>query len=115
MAQIVEGCTDAETIPKPPWRERKEKYIAHLRKAGPSVKLVSAADKLHNARAIVADYRKEGEKLWKRFNASKEDQLWYYRTLVKTFRETDASVLADELGRVVSELQQLVREAEATK
>ena len=50
---VVEGCTDAETIPKPPWRERKERYIAHLADASDSVLLVSAADKLHNARAIL--------------------------------------------------------------
>ena len=37
---IVEGCTDAETVPKPPWRERKEKYVAHLAGASASVLLV---------------------------------------------------------------------------
>src|ERR1022692_3881980 len=53
VADIVQGCTDAVTIPKPPWRKRKEDYIAHVAKASPSVRLVSAADKLHNARAIL--------------------------------------------------------------
>src|SRR5918911_197645 len=78
VVEIVNGCTDAEVIPKPPWRARKEAYIAHLIHASPSVRLVSAADKLHNARAILADYRVLGESLWKRFNGGKEGTLWYY-------------------------------------
>ena len=112
MAQTVEGCTDADTSPKPPWRGRKEKYIAHLYAADASVRLVSAADKLHNVRTILADYREVGEALWERFQGGKDGTLWYYRTLAKTFREIDPSLLADELARVVSELDQLVREAD---
>ncbi len=112
VAQIVEGCTDAEGEPKPEWRERKEKYIAHLREAGPSVRLVAAADKLYNARNVLEDYRIEGESLWDRFNGGKDGTLWYYRTLAKTFREIYPSPLTDELGRVVSELEKLVREAD---
>ena len=115
VAEIVEGCTDAETNPKPPWRERKEKYIAHLSEAGPSVWLVAAADKLYNARNILEDYRIEGESLWDRFTGGKDGTLWYYRTLAKTFREIYPSPLTDELGRVVSELERLVREADSTK
>jgi len=108
VAQIVDGCTDADVIPKPSWRERKEKYIAHIRAASPSVRLVSAADKLHNARAILADYRVMGEVLWDRFNGGKDGTLWYYRSLVDTFREVSGSTpLVKELGRVVSELERL--------
>ena len=115
VAEIVEGCTDAETNPKPPWRERKEKYIAHLSEAGPSVWLVAAADKLYNARNVLEDYRIVGESLWDRFTGKKDGTLWYYRTLAKTFREIYPSPLTDELRRVVSELENLVREADATK
>ncbi len=115
VAEIVEGCTDAETKPKPPWRERKEKYIAHLSEAGRSVWLVAAADKVYNARTILADYRTEGESLWQRFTGRKDGTLWYYKTLAHTFREIDPSPLADELGRVVSELERLVREANAAQ
>jgi len=115
VAQIVEGCTDADAIPKPPWRERKEKYIAHLRQADASVRRVSAADKLYNVRSIVEDYRKVGESIWKRFTGKKDGTLWYYRTLAKTFREIYPSPLTDELGRVVSELEKLVREADAAQ
>jgi GTP pyrophosphokinase len=67
VAAIVDGCTDAETTPKPPWRERKERYVAHVADAPPSVRLVSAADKLHNARAILADLRATGDAVWGRF------------------------------------------------
>ncbi len=87
VARIVEGCTDAETIPKPPWRERKERYIAHLRSASRAVLRVSAADKLHNARAILADYRGLGEPLWERFNGRRDGTLWYYRALTSAFKE----------------------------
>ncbi len=71
------------------------------------MRLVSASDKLHNARAILADYRVSGEKLWKRFNASREEQLWYYSELATTFRKVGPKRLGDELGRVVSELKKL--------
>jgi hypothetical protein len=66
---------------------------------------VSCADKLHNARSILRDYRAIGERLWDRFNAPAEDQLWYYRALVEAFRQPDRSPLVDELERVVSELE----------
>src|SRR5512132_3221632 len=63
VARIVEGCTDTDQSPKPPWRERKEAYIAHLQRASASTRHVSAADKLHNARAILHNLRYEGDKL----------------------------------------------------
>ncbi len=64
VAELVAGCTDADVTPKPPWRQRKVRYLEHLRTASPSVRLVSACDKLHNARAILADYRRLGDALW---------------------------------------------------
>jgi (p)ppGpp synthase/HD superfamily hydrolase len=109
VAEIVDGCTDAEVIPKPPWRPRKEAYIAHVRRASPSVRLVSASDKLDNSRAILADYRVLGESLWKRFHGGKEGTLWYYREMVKAFRESGAHPLIDELDRVVTEIECLAR------
>jgi (p)ppGpp synthase/HD superfamily hydrolase len=109
VAEIVAGCTDAWTTPKPPWRERKEAYIAHLRQASASVRLVSAADKLHNARSILADYRVLGDALWSRFNGGKEGTLWYYRALVETLQAADPTPLVEELDRVVSEMERLAR------
>ena len=85
VANIVEGCTDTDVVPKPAWRKRKEDYIAHVHSASASVRLVSASDKLHNARAILRDYRVHGEELWGRFTGGKEGTLWYYRSLVNAF------------------------------
>jgi (p)ppGpp synthase/HD superfamily hydrolase len=107
VAEIVLGCTDADTTPKPPWRERKEAYLKHLRTAPASVRLVSAADKLNNARAILADYRTCGEKLWKRFNGGREGTLWYYRALANVFNKKGPQRLAGELERAVTELEAL--------
>jgi (p)ppGpp synthase/HD superfamily hydrolase len=107
VVSIVDGCTDAEVSPKPPWRERKEAYIAHIAHADSAVRLVSAADKLHNARAILADYRSLGESLWKRFNGGKEGTLWYYRALSRAFQKAGASPLTEELDRVVTEIERL--------
>ncbi len=108
VAGIVTECSDSDATPKPPWRARKERYLAHLREASPSARLVSASDKLHNARAILADYRQQGEALWERFNARGEEILWYYRALARTFGEVGPPPLAEELGRVVAELDRLV-------
>ncbi len=115
VAAIVEGCTDADTIPKPPWRQRKEKYIAHVRTASPEIRLVSAADKLHNARAVLADYRIEGEDLWPRFNGGREGTLWYYRALVRAFRMAGTNQVVEELARVVDELDRLTAASGATQ
>jgi (p)ppGpp synthase/HD superfamily hydrolase len=107
VAAIVEGCTDADTIPKPPWRERKEAYIRHLRSQPEAVRLVSAADKLHNARSIVRDYRIVGEKVWEMFRGGREGTLWYYRALVTVLGEGARTPVIDELERVVSEMERL--------
>lgn len=72
VVEIVNGCTDTDSTPKPPWRERKEAYIAHLPTATSSILLVSAADKLHNVRSILNDYRVVGEEIWQRFKAGKQ-------------------------------------------
>jgi GTP pyrophosphokinase len=109
VTSIVLGCSDTDVVPKPPWRARKEHYIAHVGAASPSVRLVSAADKLHNARAILSDYRDVGDTLWDRFNGGKEGTLWYYRSLVNAFAAHGNSRLVAELERVVSELEQLVQ------
>jgi (p)ppGpp synthase/HD superfamily hydrolase len=107
VTAIVVGCTDADTIPKPPWRQRKEAYIAHLASASPSVRLVSASDKLHNARSILKDYRELGESLWGRFTGGREGSLWYYRELVKAFQQAGNNPLIEELDRVVHEIESL--------
>jgi (p)ppGpp synthase/HD superfamily hydrolase len=105
VAEIVWACSDTDETPKPPWKERKTRYVAHLREASPAARRVSCADKLHNARSILRDYRALGERLWERFSASADENLWYYRELVEAFRQPDRSPLVAELERVVSELE----------
>ena len=107
VGEIVAGCTDTDQTPKPPWRERKETYIAHLKSASASTRLVSASDKLHNARAILHNLREGGDEIWTHFKGGKEGTLWYYRSLVTAFRKHGASALIDELERVVSEMERI--------
>src|SRR5512143_1709170 len=107
---LVEACSDSATKPKPPWRKRKERYLRHLPKAPHKAKLISLADKLHNARAILSDHRQIGEKVWKRFNAPKKEILWYYRSLANLFaRVRHHRPLVEELDRVVTELERRAR------
>lgn len=117
VADAVKACSDSTASnpeKKLPWRSRKEQYLEHLRDANKDALIVATADKLHNSRAILTDYREVGEELWSRFNASREDQLWFYTTLVQTLRSTTAApaALVDELARVVGEL---TRETEITE
>jgi (p)ppGpp synthase/HD superfamily hydrolase len=105
VAKIVEGCTDSYGEPKPPWRERKESYIRHLKDADADTRLVSAADKLNNVRSILSDYREVGEAIWERFNGGRDGTLWYYRELSKEFRREPSSRLMKELSLAVSSLE----------
>lgn len=111
VAAIVVACTDTPPDrsggPKPPWRARKEAYLSHIRSAEPRLLRVSLADKLDNARAILADLREIGDGLWSRFNAGKDQQLWYYRSLVEAFRA------AGMQGRMMEELARTVAGIEA--
>jgi len=104
-ADIVEGCTDATVTPKPPWRARKEAYIARLRSASGSVRLVSAADKLHNARSILREYRGQGEAVWHHFRGGRDGTLWYYRAVVETLKQAGSNPLVEELERTVAEIE----------
>jgi (p)ppGpp synthase/HD superfamily hydrolase len=106
VAKIVDGCTDSDADPKPPWRERKETYLRHLQTADADTRLVSAADKLNNVRSILSDYREVGESIWARFNGGREGTLWYYRALLQEF-------LWRKPNRLVRELELAVRELEA--
>lgn len=109
VAAIVRGCTDSYETPKPAWRIRKENYLKHLAEADSSVHLVSNADKLHNARAILNDLRICRESVWQRFNGGREGTIWYYKSLANTFQELNGGALANELNRVVSEIERISR------
>jgi GTP pyrophosphokinase len=104
VAHIVEGCTDADTDPKPPWLARKKAYLRHLRSADPSVLLVSAADKLYNASEILADLRQHKDEVWTRFKGGKKGTLWYYREVAKILQRNGPKDLVVELNRVVRQL-----------
>lgn len=111
VLSIVEGCTDTDIVPKPAWRVRKEAYVAHVAQQSASVILVSASDKLHNASAILSDYRDVGEALWHRFNpeAGKAGTTGYYRGLVAAYRASGQhQTLVRELDRVVTDLEAAV-------
>lgn len=114
VARIVDGCTDTYENPKPAWRPRKEAYVAHVAQAPLSVQLVSAADKLHNARSILADLRALGDELWDRFTGGKDGTLWYYRALVEAYAKNGANPVVEDLDRVVREIEALAGRAPGT-
>lgn len=101
VARIVEACTDSWTTPKEPWIERKRRYVAHAAHLDAAALRVSAADKVHNAYAILRDLRTIGERVWDRFSANSDDIVWYYKSLVHAFREAGGGPLVDELDRIV--------------
>jgi len=112
VARIVEACSDslADTGKgerKAHYRERREAYLAHLRTADQEILSVSLADKVHNARAILRDFRKPdiGEKIFGRFSGGKEGTLWYYRSLADTFCERLPGQLSSELHEIVEALE----------
>jgi (p)ppGpp synthase/HD superfamily hydrolase len=100
VARIVEGCTDTLVEPKPEWIERNE-----VKHADVETRLVSASDKLHNVRTILADYRKDREAIWSRFNGRKEGTLWYYRALADEYQRRNRNRITRELALAVTELE----------
>jgi (p)ppGpp synthase/HD superfamily hydrolase len=112
VAQIVEDCSDNLDDAKAPWLRRKEGFVALLETgtASASTYLVSLADKVHNVRSVVSDYRILGEDLWEAFHGGHDGKLWYYRTLLAIYRREappGCQPLVDELERAFSELEEL--------
>jgi len=114
VAEVVEGCTDTFDDPKPAWGPRKEAHVGAIRHHPGHVLLVSAADKLDNARAIVADLRAlppaERDAYWSRFNGGRDGSLWYYGALVDAYRSSGDALRAEG---VVAELEAAVSEMRA--
>lgn len=107
VADVVEACSDSFEQPKPAWRIRKERYLAQLAVADPATCLVSAADKLHNARTIREAVRTDGPAAWVRFSAPPDELGWYYRSVASTLRER----LAGKPGRtLVAMLDEAIRD-----
>jgi (p)ppGpp synthase/HD superfamily hydrolase len=110
VARMVAGLSDSLTedpSKKPSWLERKQAYIQRLREESADVQLISAADKLYNAKAILEDYRKIGPRVWERFKRGRNDQLRYFDELIKVFKSSGVNRIVDELERVVNELRQV--------
>jgi (p)ppGpp synthase/HD superfamily hydrolase len=108
VADVVDGCTDSDADPKPPWRERKENYLRHLKRADAGTRLVSAADKLNNIRSILSDYREIEESVWARFNGGREGTLWYYRALRDEFRRGKGNRISRDYELAFNELEKAV-------
>lgn len=110
---IVEGCTDTDVHPKPPWRQRKEAYLKHLRQADESTRLVSACDKVHNARAILRDFESVGTAVWERFNAGACEQAWYYGSLARELSHGIPPALSRELASLAARIKDAAAETSA--
>jgi (p)ppGpp synthase/HD superfamily hydrolase len=106
VADLVDEVSDAEVMPKPPWRERKEIYLARLTTMSPGALLIAVADKVHNARATLADHSRHGDAVWGRFNEGKDGQRWFYETFLAQASRHPAAphALLDELRRIEHEL-----------
>ncbi|MGD0941390.1 MAG: HD domain-containing protein, partial [Terracidiphilus sp.] len=110
VAQMVEGLSDSlseDAENKQPWLERKKAYLARLPGEEPGTQLISAADKLYNARAILEDFRVIGPRIWERFQRKRNDQLWYLEELIKIFKAAGTNRIVEEFKRVVGELSEM--------
>lgn len=110
VARMVEGLSDSlseDPSAKEPWEQRKKAYIERVRNQADDVRLISAADKLYNARSILEDYRVIGPEIWRRFKRSRDLQLWYYETILEVFKSKGKMRIVDELERVVGELKRI--------
>ena len=113
VANIVAECSDTVVMPKPPWRERKQNYVDHLSEASDSAVLVSLADKLHNAHAILRDFRAHGDELWQRFNVKDPaDHLWYYTALLEVYSGRIDNWMVGELREVIDALEDAIRQSD---
>jgi (p)ppGpp synthase/HD superfamily hydrolase len=108
---IVDGCSDTDTIPKPPWQQRKEAHLAALKNASASVRLVTAADKLDNARSLAAALRSRGAAAWELFRGGREGTLWYYRAVLDVLSTTGVTPLLEELDRAIGEVERLAKKS----
>lgn len=107
VAQIVADCTDAWTVPKPPWRERKEAYLRALPNKPAASLFVSLADKVYNADAILRDYRAIGDAIWDRFaGGGRDGTIWYYQSLSAVFADAFPGPLAERLSALAGQFPQ---------
>jgi (p)ppGpp synthase/HD superfamily hydrolase len=111
VATLVAHCTESETFPKPPWKERKERYLDQLKNSDVGAYRIAIADKLHNARSILMDYHRQGDRVWQKFKGGKEGTLWFYQAILAIEPPiargciSVPSSLTEELKRIVAELE----------
>lgn len=113
VAGYVAGCSDSDVIPKPPWRERKEEFLKGIADAPPQLKLIIAADKLYNARAIMKTLRERGNATWDLFKGGREGTLWYYGEAVRALSANWSHPILEELAEAVDALHRMVLELDA--
>lgn len=108
VARMVEGLSDSlveNAEDKERWEDRKSAYLQRLAEEPVEVQLISVADKVHNARAMLEDYRAVGASMWQRFKRGREQQLWYLKGLLEIYRAGVGGRLTDAFGRVIAELE----------
>lgn len=115
VARLVAACTDSWSTPKRPWKQRKLDVLARLPHESDGALLVAAADKLYNLHSVLVAYREVGELVWGRFSRGKDEQLWYYRTVVEALRDTGRvpAPLITELEHDMATLESLVSKGDA--
>lgn len=107
VARMVEGLSDTlaeDPNQKEPWEQRKKAYLARLPGELPQTRLISAADKLYNARTMLDEYRALGAAMWTRFKRGRDLQLWYFNSLLTIFKSAGTNRIVDELERVIAQL-----------
>ena len=116
VASIVAACSDTDVLPKPPWQDRKNAFVKRLGTEPYSVRLVVAADKLHNVRDVLRSYRVHGDDIWSHFKGGRDGTLWYYRAVVGTLTEAakpdeqQLNALIEEIGFTHSLLEEAMAE-----
>ncbi|HIK29867.1 MAG TPA: HD domain-containing protein [Oscillatoriales cyanobacterium M59_W2019_021] len=113
VARLVRECTESETLPKPPWKERKQRYLEQLKDCDAGAYRIAIADKLHNARSTLREYRRQGDAVWQKFKGGKEGTLWFYRSILAIQPPVDRSEKAAASAQLIEELQQIVVELAA--
>jgi (p)ppGpp synthase/HD superfamily hydrolase len=108
VTAIIDGCTEPEQIPSMTWKEHKQLYLEQLRHGSPQVRRVALADKLHNARTLLINWRLAGESIWSEFRGGKENVLWLHEALLELFHQKSNSWMVEELEQVIKELGQRI-------
>ena len=106
VLHMVDACTESDQRPKPPWKQRKLQALAQMQQAEPEVLRVMVADKLHNLRSIWADWQRQGDSVWARFNADRTEVLWFYGACLEAMRDRFSSPMVMELETILNRLNQ---------